>query len=142
MTTRRPTRDEVETATLVLGKIATADQWAAKPDTAMAVTWAECFAVHDLQRVDLLPAVVRMYADEKRDRTGRTLPADVIAWARKLRQERTEREKASGGQDRAALAAARRNIVDCPTCDPNGWIESADGTLARCRHDRQIDGAA
>lgn len=137
MSTRPPTRDEVETALLVLGKIATADQWGAKPDAAMAVTWAECFAVHDLQRADLLPAVVRLYADDKRDKANRTLPADVIVWARKLRQERMEREKASGELDKAALAAKRRSIADCPLCDPNGWLDTGAG-LAKCSHDRQV----
>ncbi|MGC5249639.1 hypothetical protein ACPXB3_22275 [Gordonia sp. DT219] len=138
MTTRPPTRPEIETASLVLAKIATADQWAAKPDAAMAVTWAECFAVHDLQRADLLPAVVRLYADDKRDKANRTLPADVIVWARKLRQERMEREKASGEIDKAALAASRREIAECPVCDPNGWVESAGGALVKCRHSKQV----
>lgn len=135
---RPPTTEEIQTASLVLAKIATADQWAAKPDAAMAATWAECFAVHDLQRVDLVPAVVRLYADDKRDKSNRTLPADVITWARKLRQERMEREKASGEVDKAALAAARRSIADCGMCDPNGWIESAGGALAKCTHGKQI----
>lgn len=133
-----PTRNDIETASLVLAKIATADQWAAKPDAAMAVTWAECFAIHGLQRADLLPAVVRLYADDKRDKSNRTLPADVIAWARKLRQERMEREKASGEIDRAALAQARRDVADCPVCDPNGWIESPTGALTKCGHPRQV----
>lgn len=138
MTTRRPARSEIETASLVLAKIATADQWAAKPDAAMAVTWAECFAVHDLQRADLLPAVVRLYADDKRDHSNRTLPSDVIHWARKLRQERMEHEKASEVIDVAALSPARRDAIECTACDPNGWIETADGALQRCTHSRQV----
>lgn len=130
---RPPTRTEIETASLVLAKIATADQWAAKPDAAMAVTWAECFAVHDLQSADLLPAVVRLYADDRRDKSNRTLPADVIAWARKLRQERMEREKATGEIDKAALAAERQDIADCDECDPNGWLDVGDG-VGKCTH--------
>ena len=58
----------------------------------MAVTWAECFAVHDLGREDLLPAVVALYADDTRDKSNRTLPADVIRHARRLRRDRSERE--------------------------------------------------
>ena len=76
-----------------------------------------------------------------RDKSNRTLPADVIVWARKLRQERMEREKASGEIERAALTAARRDIAECVLCDPNGWIESAGGALAKCSHGRQIGGA-
>ena len=136
-----PTRTEIETAGLVLGKIATADQWAAKPDAAMAVTWAECFAVHALQRQDLMAAVVALYADTTRDRTNRTLPADVIGHARRIRQARMEAEKGRGEVERAALSPARQAILDCRVCDANGWVES-DAGLVRCRHDRQIGGAA
>ena len=87
-----PTRTQLDDALLVLGKIATADQWAAKPDVAMAATWAECFAVYGLQREDLIAAVVTMYADDTRDKSNRTLPADVIRHARRLRRDRSERE--------------------------------------------------
>lgn len=132
-----PSRTEVETALLVLGKIAAVDQWAAKPDAAMAVAWAECFAVYGLGRKDLLDAVTRMYADDKRDKANRTIPADVIAWARKLRDRRAEAEKASGAVDREALTARRRAIEDCRMCDPSGWIETSAG-LTRCGHGRQI----
>lgn len=140
--TTTPTREEVQAAGLVLGKIATADQWAAKPDAAMAVTWAECFAVHGLQRADLIAGVVALYADDTRDKANRTLPADVIRYARKIRRDRMEREKITGDVDRAALAPGRRAIADCPLCDPSGWIERADGTLARCSHAQQVGGAA
>lgn len=137
-----PTRTEIETAGIVLGKIATADQWGAKPDAAMAVTWAECFAVYDLQRPDLLEGVVRLYADDTRDKANRTLPSDVIRYARKLRQQRMEREKAIGSVDREALSAARREISECPICDPNGWVEDGEGRMERCPHLRGIGGAA
>ena len=103
-----PTREEVQTAGLVLGKIATADQWAAKPDAAMAVTWAECFAVHNLGRRDLLDGVVALYADDTRDKTNRTLPADVIRHARRLRRERSEREAAARAIAPGSPASAER----------------------------------
>lgn len=137
-----PSRTEIETAGLVLAKIATADQWAAKPDAAMAVTWAECFAVHGLGRRDLLEAVIALYADDTRDKANRTLPADVIRHARRIRKARTDREKGTGDIDRAALTAARQAIADCPMCDPNGFIETEDGPVVRCSHGRQIGGAA
>ncbi|GAA1891716.1 hypothetical protein [Williamsia serinedens] len=135
-----PTRAEIETASLVLAKIATADQWAAKPDAAMAITWAECFAVHGLQRDDLLAGVVRLYADDKRDRSGRTLPADVIAQARKLRQDRQEREKArlEGLPSVRELSPERRAILACDRCDPNGWLDIAE-TAVKCTHGRELE---
>ena len=134
-----PTRSQVETAGLVLGTIATADLWAAKPDKAMAYTWAECFAVHDLQRGDLFNAVVELFADTTRKRTDRILPADIIAHARRLRQARMEREKATGEVDRATLSAARQAIADCALCDPNGYIDAGDADT-RCSHGRQLGG--
>lgn len=137
-----PTRSEIETAGLVLAKIATADQWAAKPDAAMAITWAECFAVHGLQRPDLMQAVVELYADTTRDKANRTLPADVIRHARRIRQARMEREKATGQIERAALSPDRQAILDCPLCDELGWIDAGDGAVVRCDHSRQIGGAA
>lgn len=134
-----PTRTEIETAVLVLGKIATADQWAAKPDPAMAITWAECFAIHKLGRQDLMAAVIAMYADDTRDKANRTLPADVIRYARPIRRERTEREKVPGTAiDHTAADERRRTIDACPLCDPNGWIETPDG-LTKCDHRKQID---
>lgn len=135
-----PTSTEIKTAMLVLGKIATADQWGAKPDAAMAVTWAECFAVYGLQLPDLLEGVVRLYADDTRDKSNRTLPSDVIRYARKIRQQRMESEKATGQIERAALSPERQAILDCPLCDANGWIETDAGTLARCPHNQQIGG--
>lgn len=136
-----PTRHDIETAGLVLAKIATADQWAAKPDAAMAVTWAECFQVHGLQRTDLLAAVVELFADTTRNRADRILPADVIRHARRLRTARMEREKATGQIDRGALSPGRQAILDCPQCDELGWID-ADGGVMRCQHRDQIGGAA
>lgn len=133
-----PTRTQIETAGLVLAKIATADQWAAKPDTAMAITWAECFNVHNLQRPDLLAAVIALYADTTRDKTNRTLPADVIRHARRIRQARMETEKSTGHIERAALSPERRAIHDCPTCDPNGWIPYAAAGVTRCHHNQAI----
>lgn len=136
-----PTRSQIETAGLVLAKIATADLWAAKPDAAMAITWAECFAVHDLQRGDLIDGVVELFADTTRKRGDRVLPADVIGQARRLRKSRMEREKATGEVDRAALSASRQAIADCLMCDPNGFIDTDDGMVARCSHGRQIGGS-
>lgn len=141
MTATAVTRADVETALLVLGKIATADQWGAKPDAAMAVTWAECFAVYGLGRQDLLDGVIRLYADDTRDKVNRTLPSDVIRYARRLRQQRMEREKASGELDRAALTARRQEIADCEYCDDNGWREVGDGPVVRCTHARLLSGA-
>lgn len=136
--TRPATRTDIENASLVLAKIATADQWAAKPDTAMAVTWAECFAVHNLQRDDLLAAVIALYADHTRDKSQRTLPSDVIRYGRRIRADRTEREKVQGAIDKTRLDASRRLIADCPICDPNGFIDTPDGKVTRCHHDRQV----
>ena len=136
--TTPPTKHDVQTAALVLGKIATLDQWAAKPDAAMAVSWAECFKVHDLSRTDLLAAVTAMYADDTRDKANRTLPADVIRYARPIRRQRTEREKATGELDRTAASERRRAIDECQACDPSGWIESPNG-LVRCTHSPQLN---
>lgn len=136
--TRSATRTDIENASLVLAKIATADQWAAKPDTAMAITWAECFAVHQLGRDDLLTAVIALYSDDTRDKANRTLPADVIRYARKIRGDRTEREKVQGAIDKTKLDAKRRAIAECALCDPNGWIDTAGGAVVRCMHLEQV----
>lgn len=136
--TRPATTTEIKNALIVLGKIATADQWAAKPDPAMAVTWAECFAVHDLGLPDLMAAVIALYADETRDKANRTLPADVIRYARPIRRQRAEREKITGTIDREALSERRRAIDACTLCDPNGWIDTPD-CLTRCNHQQQLN---
>ena len=136
-----PTRTQLDDALLVLGKIATADQWAAKPDVAMAATWAECFAVYGLQREDLIAAVVTMYADDTRDKSNRTLPADVIRYARRIRRDRAERQKApSAAVDQTQHDERRRRITDCGACDQNGWRELGDGTVDRCAHPQQLTG--
>lgn len=136
-----PTQTEIETAAIILGKIATADQWAAKPDTAMAITWAECFKVHNLQRPDLLEAVIRYFADDSRDKTNRTLPSDIIKPARELRRQRGEAEKTAGHKDVRKLDPARQAIELCDYCDPNGWIE-INGYAHRCDHRKMLGEAS
>lgn len=137
----QPTKAEIETAAIILGKIATADQWAAKPDAAMAITWAECFKVHALQRPDLLEAVIRYFADDTRDKTNRTLPSDIIRPARELRRQRAEVEKNAGQTDIRKLDPARKAIEACTDCDPNGFIDIGE-QVARCDHRRQIGQAS
>lgn len=132
-----PTQTEIETAAIILGKIATADQWAAKPDAAMAITWAECFKVHNLQRPDLLEAVIRYFADDSRDKTNRTLPSDIIKPARELRRQRGEREKTAGQSDVRKLDPARQAIAACNLCDPNGFIDIGEA-VAHCDHRKQV----
>lgn len=129
---------DVRTAGMVLAKIAAIDMWAAKPDAAMALAWAECFAVHDLQAPDLLAGVTALYADDTRDKKNRTLPADVIGHARRIRRNRVEQEKITGALDCRTLSPERAAIAACDLCDPNGYIDTGTA-VARCNHNRQID---
>lgn len=84
----------------------------------MAVTWAECFAVHNLQRDDLLAAVIALYADHTRDKSQRTLPLNVIRYARRIRADRTEREKVQGAIDKNRIDASRRLMRRLPDLRP------------------------
>lgn len=116
----------------------TAPRWHDDTDAARATAdiWADMFNRHKLTKRDLLDAVIRRAAD-----TPLTAPepGEIIAVARGVRRERSEREKApSADTDTAQLDSRRQAIATCPQCDPNGWIETPDGALTKCNHRPQI----
>lgn len=135
--------DALEIMTAVIGAHPrTAPRWHDDPDAAKVTAdiWADMFNRHKLNKRDLLDAVVRRAADNPLTAPE---PGEIIAVARGVRRERGEREKApSAVVDQSALDERRLAIEACGMCDPNGWIETDDGSLMRCGHGRQIGGAA
>ena len=116
----------------------TAPRWHDDTDAARATAdiWAQMFNRHKLTKTDLHQAVITRASDNP---ITAPEPGELIAVARAIRRDRGEREKApSATTDRTQLEAKRQQIEDCPTCDPNGFIETADGPLARCTHNPQI----
>lgn len=116
----------------------TAPRWHDDLDAARATAdiWAQMFNRHTLTERDLTQAVIIRAADNP---TTAPEPGEIIATARAIRRERSEREKAPGKTiDRTAADERRRTIDACPLCDPNGWIETPDG-LTKCDHRKQID---
>ncbi|WP_433658068.1 hypothetical protein ACQPW1_39800 [Nocardia sp. CA-128927] len=77
-------------AAQVLAKCACYDPVFSRPDTALAVGWAEAFTRYNLTLADLLDAVTRHYCES----ADRAMPKHLIHHARELRRDRAEREKA------------------------------------------------
>ncbi|MDG3012401.1 hypothetical protein G4X40_19865 [Rhodococcus sp. D2-41] len=77
-------------AAKVLAKCSCFDPVFSKPDAALATGWAEAFSRYELELVDLLAAVTNHYCEC----ADRAMPSHLIAQARKLRRERSERETA------------------------------------------------
>lgn len=131
--------DALEIMTAVIGAHPrTAPRWHDDHDAARATAdiWAKMFNRHTLTKPDLLDAVVRRAADNP---ITAPEPGEIIAVARAVRRERSEREKAPSMQiDRDAADERRQAIEACRLCDPNGWIDTDDGRLTRCDHNRQI----
>lgn len=99
-----PTPEQISDAAAVLAKVKAHDPSAPNPDAAVALAWAEAFAVHGLKRDDLLAGVRVLYSDTERQR-DRVLAVDVIKRARQIRRERAER-------DDQAARARRESIID------------------------------
>lgn len=133
--THQPTPDDVRATARTLAWIRSYDAGFPRADEAMVLAWARAFARHQLAPQDLEAGVDALFADDTRPR-DRVLPADVIRQARKHRADRAEREKATGTEH--ALTTARQATIDCPMCDPNGWIETDTG-LRRCGHNPRLE---
>lgn len=105
-----------EQAAQVLAKAACYDPMFSKPSPALANGWADAFTRYGIGVDDAMAAVAEHYVQSP----DRVMPAHVIRLARKLRQERSDRE---GPDERAARearidakieAAQRRAEIDAP----------------------------
>jgi hypothetical protein len=84
------------------------------PDTAKA--WATAFATHKLQPEDLFAAVQRIFTERTTTDRGeryRVAVADIVAAARAIRRERSERESAAEQQARLDAQDARIEALAC-----------------------------
>ena len=129
-----PNATQIADAAKVLAKVKAHDPGASNPDRAVALAWAEAFAVHGLELRDLLDGVRDLFADDKRPR-DRVLAADVIRKARAVRADRAERERVAGTPEQ--LSAKRAAIEACTLCDPNGWADGLSGVY-RCQHPKAL----
>lgn len=94
-------------AAQVLGKCACFDPAFSKPDTMLAVGWAEAFSRYDLDLGDLLEAVTRHYCES----ADRAMPKHLIHHGREIRRDRAEREKAIPALTSAPADETRRAEV-------------------------------
>ena len=117
-------------ATVVYQMCAAFDPYmpALNPDTARA--WGTVFERYDLQADDLREAVKRIYAERittERGERYRVAPADVAFMARKIRQERADKEGDDERDRRAELRdAARAHLL--VEAEPHPAIEPAKWT--------------
>lgn len=89
------TTDEYRaTAARALAKCAANDPWFPQPNRATVEAWAEHIAQWQLGDADVLAGVTKMYADNGGGSGERfkPLPKDLIAAARAVRADRTQRE--------------------------------------------------
>src|SRR5699024_9050647 len=77
-----------EEAAQVLAKAACYDPMFSKPSPALANGWADAFTRYGIEVQDAMDAVAEHYVQSP----DRVMPAHVIRLARKLRQERSDRE--------------------------------------------------
>ena len=105
-----------EQAAQVLAKAACYDPMFSKPSPALANGWADAFTRYGIEVQDAMDAVAEHYVQSP----DRVMPAHIIRLARKLRQERSDRE---GPEARAARearidakveAAQRAAAIDAP----------------------------
>lgn len=90
--------DYHQTAALALAKCAAYDPWFPKASQAIVDSWAEQIERYELDAVDVLAGVTKMYSDNG---SGfRPLPKDLTDAARAIRRERAERESTAERQQR------------------------------------------
>lgn len=125
-------------AAQVLAKCATYDPMFSKPSPALAHGWADAFSRYNITQQDAMDAVTEHYVTS----AERVMPAHVIRLARKLRQERSDREdaderarredaidaKIEAGQRRAAV---ERPAGEQPRPTSRGWTPWANHTGQR-----------